>query len=447
MAKEVSPQSSVEDLNQWELVDFETQPRQISSPQRSSTSIGVLVDENGQSQLLSNKDEEKDSILHRKSTTTNEDDEDDDVVHDLQEQYRQQQRLLQAEQTKCCQLTQEMQKTKLIAQNNSNNHAKQAEYERIIAENKKNLQQLEKQKEESQLVVDQLLQGNEEMKKKLDEICRQREQDKQRELKREKEFVEQLERNKEQHLHSTMEKELILKEKELLKKEKDLVKKEKDELLSLQQKQNQNNINNNKKDPIDCEVVMDWKCRLCGRNNGKSLRYCQSCNQSQHRTQNNGEILTITKILNERVWKPCEEEEYVWILQNQSDMPLNIKVKLERSRNGKEITMCEEGVLKTYEAKPKGEMNVIINVRAPPLSGAYNVSWQMVTQDKRKIGPVLEMKLVVKSDLKQEQEAKVQQMICDLGFTDRASVVAALTANKWDMGNATHDLLEQASAK
>jgi len=139
MAKEVSPQSSVEDLNQWELVDFETQPRQISSPQRSSTSIGVLVDENGQSQLLSNKDEEKDSILHRKSTTTNEDDEDDDVVHDLQEQYRQQQRLLQAEQTKCCQLTQEMQKTKLIAQNNSNNHAKQAEYERIIAENKKKI--------------------------------------------------------------------------------------------------------------------------------------------------------------------------------------------------------------------------------------------------------------------------------------------------------------------
>jgi len=213
-------------------------------------------------------------------------------------------------------------------------------------------------------------------------------------------------------------------------------------LLLLQQQQLHQNNNN-----INTQPQKDWICWVCGNGNGKSLRQCQSCRQSQLYDQNMGQILTLKGILNDDSWKPCEEQEYVWVLQNNSNMPLAINVKLVRVENPNDIAICEEGVLMTYEAKSNGEMCINVNARAPSFCGKYNTSWQMTTQDGRKIGPVLEMILVVKSDLKADQESKIKQMMSDFGFKDRGLVIAALSANKWNVGNATQDLLEQANTK
>jgi len=162
-----------------------------------------------QSQLLCNKDEEKESILRNDSSAT-EDNEENDDVYDLQSEYNQQQQRLRQEEMKLRQLTQEVEKSVLISKNDllkyqkfngkarpgyaqsAADTVKQQEYERIITENQSTLQKLEGQKKESQAIIEELLQANEEMKKKLDDICRQRERDEQTQKKRDEEHAKKI---------------------------------------------------------------------------------------------------------------------------------------------------------------------------------------------------------------------------------------------------------------
>jgi len=166
----------------------------------------------------------------------------------------------------------------------------------------------------------------------------------------------------------------------------------------------------------------------------------------QHHDKNNSSLLAVKEILS-TTWKPCEEQEFGWVLQNNSDMPIRIKVKLTRVGNEKEIKICEEGTLMTFEAKANDVMYVIVNARAPSLCGTYRTAWQMTTENNRKIGPILEMQLVVKSELSVEREAKVKKMISELGFHDRDAVVAVLIANKWNVAQAAQDLTDQFQTK
>jgi len=252
-----------------------------------------------------------------------------------------------------------------------------------------------------------------------------------------------VERNKEIQYKRDMERELIKKEKELVEKEKEMLKKEKEGLLLLQQQQQQRQQKGKpRKNSSD-----EWKCRVCGTNNDGSFRYCQSCSQMQHYDESTTELFTLKQTLNTPTWKPCEEQEYGWVLQNNSKMPLKMKVKLTRVENSKDIAICEEDSLVTYEVKEKDELHIIVNARAPALCGKYYTSWQMVTHDNRKVGPVLEMRLDVRSDLTAQQEAKVKQMLCDFGFKNRDSVVAVLIATEWDLQLAAHELTDQMNRK
>jgi len=58
MTQQLSPQSSIEDLSQWEIVDVEAQSKQVSLPQRSHSDVPIEGSQLG-------KDEEKDNVLHK----------------------------------------------------------------------------------------------------------------------------------------------------------------------------------------------------------------------------------------------------------------------------------------------------------------------------------------------------------------------------------------------
>jgi len=192
----------------------------------------------------------------------------------------------------------------------------------------------------------------------------------------------------------------------------------------------------------DDDVEVLWKCFLCGRENSKSVSYCQSCSLIQHQNI----VLKLQGVLNDKEWEPCEEQEYGWVLQNQSNFPLKIKAKLERvGTDRKEIEICEEGIEMIYEVKAHEEIYVVVNTRAPPLCGKYTTAWRM-TVDNRNIGPLLEMKMVVKSHLSREYEQKVEQMISEFGF-DRDLAVAALSANSWNFTSAVEALFDSTGEK
>jgi len=189
---------------------------------------------------------------------------------------------------------------------------------------------------------------------------------------------------------------------------------------------------------------------MCHYQNKELFTSCQSCTWNRTNIQiNDGDkLLTVQGTLNNITWNPCEEQEYGWILQNNSNMPLKFKAKLQRVvKNVKMIAICEEEVWMMYEAQANNKMCVVVNARAPALCGEYNESWQMITEDNKKIGPVLEMKLVIKSNLKEKNEEKVRKMICDLGFKDRDTIVAVLIANQWDVNRAAQHLASQQSSK
>lgn len=420
---------ATQEFDDWEIVDVQSDPKQ-TSPKCSSTKINDPT----QSQLSCNDDEKKNSMLHTEPALPTNDEE-----CDLAEQYERQQKRLLEEEKKYRQLGQQLEQSILIANNNrtKENKIDKMEYKRIMEENQKTLSQLEAQKEESQNIIQQILRENEELKKKLEEACTQREHDKKQQRHKEKEFAKEVERSKELQHKREMERELIKKEKELVEKEKEILKKEKEGLLLLQQQKGKSRKNNSE----------EWKCLVCGTNNDESFRYCQSCSQMQHYDESTAELLTIKQTLNAPTWKPCEEQEYGWVLQNNSKMPLKMKVKLTRVGNNKDIAICEEESLVTYEVKAKDELHIIVNARAPALCGKYYTSWQMVTHDNRKVGPVLEMKLDVRSDLTAQQEAKVKQMLCNFGFKNRDDVVAILIATEWDLQLAAQELGDQMNRK
>jgi len=306
-------------------------------------------------------------------------------------------------------------------------------FPRIMDENEKQLQWLKMKKEKSKRVIKKLLLMKDEIKKKLDEVCQEMEFDKQYE----DEQIKNLQCLREQRQRF----EVIRKEKEMIEKQKEGFKKINDLLLLQQEQQEQfckSLFMNNG------EFGKLWKCLLCDRDNPESQEYCRSCqaNKIPH------ELLTLQGILNDNSWRPCAERQYGWVLQNQSNFPFKIKVKLERvvGSGGKEIMVCEEGILMTYEIEAHGEICVVVNARAPSLCGKYITSWQMMTIDNRKIGPRLDMKLIVKSNLNSTHEKKVKQIINEFGF-DRNLVVAALSANDWNINYAMHTLLDASDAK
>jgi hypothetical protein len=168
-------------------------------------------------------------------------------------------------------------------------------------------------------------------------------------------------------------------------------------------------------------------------------KYVESINTEE---KSDGELLTMQGVLNDGIWKPCEEQEYGWILKNYSASPFQAKLKLKRVVGScEEIAICEEGILVNYEAKPYEELYVIAHARAPALRGKYRASWHLVNEEGRTVGPILEMKLVV--NLTSEQEAQVRRMTIEMGFSNREEIVAALVATEWNITFATNLLLEQ----
>jgi len=335
----------------------------------------------------------------------------------------------------------------------------QEQKEQLLKQQKEKLlkqqqeQQMLKQQQEQMLKQQQeqmLKQQQEQMLKQQEQLLKQQQEQwlKQHMLKQQQEQV--LKQQQEQILKQQQE--------QILKQQQEQILKQQEQLLKQQQQEEEKNkkekpsrkkdVSENKKHWSDDEFEVLWQCQLCGNENTASLQNCQSCNQSQNYQKNNAEPLTFQKIINNKMWKPCEEQEYGWILQNNSKTPLKINAKLTRFKDiGNDIVICEEGMLLTYESKQNGQVHVIVNARAPMFCGEYTTSWKLTTNDNRQIGPILEMKLVVKSELKVKQEEKVKQIICDFGFKDRDLVVVALSATNWDIGRATQMLFDQSNAK
>jgi len=377
------------------------------------------------------------------------------LLQQLQQQRLQQEQLQQRQEQQLQEQKEQLlkqQKEKLLKQQKEQMLKQQQEQQML----KQQQEQMLKQQQEQMLKQQQeqmLKQQQEQMlKQQQEQMLKQQEQL----------LKQQQEQWLKQHMLKQQQEQVLKQQQEqILKQQQEQILKQQEQLLKQQQQQQQEEEKNNKEKPSrkkdvsenkkhwsDDEFEVLWQCQLCGNENTASLQNCQSCNQSQNYQKNNAEPLTFQKIINNKMWKPCEEQEYGWILQNNSKTPLKINAKLTRFKDiGNDIVICEEGMLLTYESKQNGQVHVIVNARAPMFCGEYTTSWKLTTNDNRQIGPILEMKLVVKSELKVKQEEKVKQIICDFGFKDRDLVVVALSATNWDIGRATQMLFDQSNAK
>lgn len=156
----------------------------------------------------------------------------------------------------------------------------------------------------------------------------------------------------------------------------------------------------------------------------------------------NPALLKTKGLIGEGKFRPSEQRQCGWVLQNKSRSMMKISARLEcigGDEDGFGIRVTAE---KEYEfsLKPDEEMFLLIEVVAPGIAGKYCAFYQLVIDNGAKVGETLEVMCEVEAQFSKAKEAKIASLI-KMGFDDRKKVVQVLQKKKWNVQQSVDALI------
>jgi len=175
----------------------------------------------------------------------------------------------------------------------------------------------------------------------------------------------------------------------------------------------------------DDDEVLEWNNEY-GHNASSS---------AMHSPLNSQLTLLKTKcVIGEGKFRPSEERQCGWILQNKSRSLMKMTAKLECIGGDEDGFGIRVSTEKEYEftLKPEEEVFILIEVKAPGIVGRYCSFYQLVMENGVKVGDTLEVLCEVEAQFNKSKEDKIASLI-KMGFDDRKKVVQVLEKKKWNV--------------
>lgn len=158
-------------------------------------------------------------------------------------------------------------------------------------------------------------------------------------------------------------------------------------------------------------------------------------------------LLKTKQVIGGGIYEPGEERQCGWLLENTSNIKLQLSCTLNEKMNENERNACLACVKccpeKLYEfvLSPKEEIFILLEVVAPACVGKYCKFFQLcMVNGGYEIGEILEIVCEVKGVFGKEREKKIEQIV-KMGFGERKVIVKTLKMCKWNVGKAVDKLV------
>jgi len=172
-------------------------------------------------------------------------------------------------------------------------------------------------------------------------------------------------------------------------------------------------------------------CPKCGCNKDQWKPPSKSEENSKEKEEGVGVVLQRMSVINDGVYKPNEERQTGWIVQNCCNKEIDVMAQLVKIGGDSNLHVTFEKSQR-FQLKPKEESFIMIGVKAPRMPKNYHLFCQLIAiETGEKICDILELKVCVQSQFGQQKEGKIEQIL-KMGFSDREKIITALKKWNWD---------------